>query len=183
VGRTHHDVGLDVAIGIDHFARPSDKLAIATRSGRLRRNFQGYTTDDAPALIGLGASSIGNLPQGYVQNITATGEYIRTIRERGLAVARGIAFSPQDRMRGWVIERLMCDFRVSVAELQHRFGQVAAPIVSEMTCAAEGDLDGIIDFDGQTFAVTERGRPFVRSVAATFDTYLSSGAGRHSVAV
>lgn len=172
-----------VAIGIDHFARPSDKLAIATRSGHLRRNFQGYTTDDAPALIGLGASSIGNLPQGYVQNITATGEYIRAIRERGLAVARGIAFSSQDRLRGWVIERLMCDFRVSVDELRHRFGHAAAPIVSEMTCAAEGDLDGVIDFDGRTFAVTSRGRPYVRSVASTFDTYLSSGAGRHSVAV
>lgn len=172
-----------VAVGIDHFARPTDPLAVATRAGRLRRNFQGYTTDQAPALIGFGASSIGNPPQGYVQNITATGEYIRAIGERGLAVARGIAVGPEDRMRGWIIERLMCDFAVSVDELRRRFGPGASDVVTEMTCAAEGDLDGVIAFDGRTFAITETGRPYVRSVASAFDTYLSSGAGRHSVAV
>jgi oxygen-independent coproporphyrinogen-3 oxidase len=86
-------------------------------------------------------------------------------------------------MRGWVIERLMCDFAVSIDELRRRFGDAAAPVLAEMSCAAEGDLDGIIDFDGRTFAVTEIGRPFVRSVASTFDTYLASGAGRHSIAV
>jgi oxygen-independent coproporphyrinogen-3 oxidase len=152
-------------------------------AGKLRRNFQGYTTDDAPALIGFGASSIGSLPQGYVQNVTATGEYTRAIRERGLAIGRGIAFSAEDRLRGWVIERLMCDFRISIEELRHRFGRAAAPVVTEMTYAAEGDLDGIVDFDGRTFAVTELGRPFVRSVAAAFDTYLPNGVGRHSVAI
>lgn len=172
-----------VAIGIDHFARPDDKLAVAAKAGTLRRNFQGYTTDAAPALIGLGASSIGSLPQGYLQNITATGEYIRAIRERGLAIARGIAFSAEDHMRGWVIERLMCDFHVSVDELRHRFGHAAAPVVIEMDQAAQGDLDGVVDFDGRTFAVTEPGRPFVRSVAAAFDAYLGTGVGRHSVAV
>lgn len=172
-----------IAVGIDHFAKHSDSLAVATISGRLHRNFQGYTTDEAPALIGLGASSIGCLPQGYVQNITATGEYIRAIRERGLAVAKGLRLSEEDLMRGWVIERLMCDFAVSVDELQHRFKHIAAPVVTEMAYAAQGDEDGVVSFDGHTFSVTERGRPFVRSVAATFDSYLASGVGRHSVAV
>lgn len=172
-----------VAIGIDHFAKPSDGLAVACTSGKLHRNFQGYTTDEAPALIGLGASSIGNLPQGYVQNITATGEYTRAIRERGLAVAKGLLLSDEDRMRGWVIERLMCDCAVSVDELRNRFKHLAAPIVIEMSYAAQGDQDGVVWFDGHTFSITELGRPFVRSVAATFDTYLASGVGRHSVAV
>lgn len=172
-----------VAIGIDHFAKPSDGLAVACKSGNLHRNFQGYTTDEAPALVGLGASSIGNLPQGYVQSITATGEYIRAIRERGLAIAKGLSLSDEDRMRGWVIERLMCDFAVSVDELRNRFTHMAAPIVTEMTYAAQGDEDGVVWFDGHTFSITELGRPFVRSVAATFDTYLASGVGRHSVAV
>src|SRR5690606_21343984 len=140
-----------VAIGIDHFARPTDPLAIAAASGRLHRNFQGYTTDDAPALIGFGASSIGHLPQGYVQNVTATGQYIRAIEERGLAIAKGLAFTAEDRMRGWVIERLMCDFAVSVPDLKHRFGQAAKPVLAEMSHAAQGDLDGIVDFDGRTF--------------------------------
>lgn len=172
-----------VAIGIDHFARPGDSLAIAAGAGKLHRNFQGYTTDQAPALIGLGASSIGSLPQGYVQNITATGEYIRAVREGGLAIARGLECNAEDRMRGWVIERLMCDFAVSVDELTRRFRESAAPVVKEMAYAALCDPDGVVAFDGSTFSVTELGRPFVRSVASAFDTYLSAGVGRHSVAV
>jgi len=172
-----------VAIGLDHFARPDDRLAIAAGAGQLRRNFQGYTTDAAPALIGFGASSIGSLPQGYVQNITATGEYVRAIKACGLAIARGIALTSEDRMRGWVIERLMCDFSVSVTELRRRFGSAAEAVLIEMAYAAQGDADGVVEFDGQTFAITETGRPYVRSVAAAFDAYLSTGAGRHSVAV
>lgn len=172
-----------VAIGIDHFARPGDSLAVAARSGTLHRNFQGYTTDQAPALIGLGASSIGSLPQGYVQNITATGEYLKSVRESGLAISKGLRFSDEDRMRGWVIERLMCDFKVSVEELRQYFSDGAGAVVTEMEYAALCDPDGIVSFDGHTFAVTQLGRPFVRSVASTFDTYLAASAGRYSVAV
>ncbi|MBK8085751.1 MAG: oxygen-independent coproporphyrinogen III oxidase [Devosia sp.] len=173
-----------VQIGIDHFALPSDGLAVAAAGGHLHRNFQGYTTDAAPALIGLGASSIGSLPQGYVQNTVATGEYIRQVRENGLATARGIALSDEDRLRAWVIERLMCDFAVSTGELQARFGETAAaPVVQEMRYAALYDGDGLVSFDGRTFSINEIGRPFARTVAATFDAYLANGAGRHSVAV
>lgn len=172
-----------VALGIDHFAKPGDSLAIAAQAGKLHRNFQGYTTDQAQALIGLGASSIGTLPQGYVQNITATGEYLKAVRETGLAIAKGLELSAEDRIRGWVIERLMCDFAVSVDELRRRFGESAGPIATEMAYAAQCDPDGMVSFDGHTYAVTELGRPFVRSVASSFDTYLSAGPGRHSVAV
>lgn len=172
-----------VAIGIDHFARSSDGLAIASQAGRLHRNFQGYTTDEAPALIGLGASSIGSLPQGYAQNITATGKYLKAIRETGLAIARGLELSAEDRVRGWVIERLMCDFEVSVDELRRRFLDSAEPVVTEMQYAAIGDQDGVVSFDGRKFTVTVLGRPFVRSIASAFDTYLAAGVGRHSVAV
>lgn len=171
------------AIGIDHFALPGDSLAIAAREGRLHRNFQGYTTDRAPALIGIGASSISSLPQGYVQNVTATGEYLRGVRDNGLAVARGIEFDEEDRVRGWVIERLMCDFAVPVNDLQDRFGPEADTILQEMRYSALCDGDDLVNFDGARFSVTERGRPFVRSIASTFDTYLTAGVGRHSVAV
>jgi len=171
-------------IGIDHFALPTDGLAVAAAGGHLHRNFQGYTTDAAPALIGLGASSIGSLPQGYVQNTIATGEYIRQVREGGLATARGVALSGEDRLRGWVIERLMCDFAVSVGDLRERFGEAAAaPVVQEMRYAALYDGDGLVNFDGKVFRINDIGKPFARSVAATFDAYLANGAGRHSVAV
>ncbi|WP_312622098.1 oxygen-independent coproporphyrinogen III oxidase, partial [Agrobacterium pusense] len=86
-------------IGIDHFARPTDTLSQAAEAGALRRNFQGYTTDTADALIGLGASSIGRLPQGYVQNMVATGEYQRMVGEGGLAAVKGIELSQDDHLR------------------------------------------------------------------------------------
>ena len=171
------------AIGIDHFARAGDGLAVAAGSGALHRNFQGYTTDAAPALIGFGASAIGSLPQGHVQNAPATGEYRRRVAETGLAVARGVAFAGDDRLRGYVIERLMCDFAISVPVLRRLFGAAAEAIVVEMVGVAGEDADGLLAFDGDVFAVTETGRPFVRSIAARFDAYLARNAARHSIAV
>jgi oxygen-independent coproporphyrinogen-3 oxidase len=171
------------AIGIDHFARPADSLAQSARHHRLHRNFQGYTTDAAPALIGFGASAIGSLPQGYVQNQVPTGEYKREVTEYGLAVVRGVALTGEDRMRRWVIERLMCDFAVPLEELMQRFGHPAEAVAAEMLGVALGDRDGLVDFDGACFAMTEKGRPFVRSIAAAFDSYLAAGKARHSLAV
>lgn len=172
-----------VAVGMDHFALPGDSLAIAARSGTLRRNFQGYTTDQADALIGLGASSIGLLPQGYVQNMPATGEYERRVTAGGLATVRGLELSADDRMRSWVIERLMCDFAVSRNELLTRFGEAARAVVTEAEMLAANDRDGVFARTGDGFAVTERGKPFVRSIAAVFDAYLGRGTARHSIAV
>lgn len=171
-------------IGIDHFALPEDTLAVAARAGRLHRNFQGYTTDTAPALIGFGASSIGSLPQGHVQNVTPTGEYIRRIAESGLAITKGVAFSGEDRLRAHIIEQLMCNFRVDVAELGASFGDAEVDsALADMRTHCASDTDDLVSFDGRSFRVTDRGRPFVRSIAAKFDTYLAAGAARHSVAV
>ena len=172
-----------VAIGFDHFALPTDKLAQAAVGGRLHRNFQGYTTDDAPALLGFGASSIGTLPSGYVQNVTATGEYMRRIASDGLAVARGIAFSGDDRLRGHVIERLLCDFEVSFDDLRDAFGPLAEGLVQELRDYASHDADELLVLVADGVLVTERGRPFVRAVASHFDAYLERGAARHSIAV
>lgn len=171
------------AVGMDHFALPSDSLAVAARSGTLRRNFQGYTTDQADALIGLGASSIGLLPQGYVQNMPATGEYERRVLAGGLATVRGFAISNADRMRAWVIERLMCDFSFSRCELLSLFGDGAHSVIVEAELLAANDRDGVFVRAGNRFVVTERGKPFVRSIAAAFDSYLGEGTARHSIAV
>ncbi len=170
-------------IGIDHFAKPADTLCQAAEAGALRRNFQGYTTDTADALIGLGASSIGRLPQGYVQNMVATGEYQRMVGEGGLAVVKGIELSRDDHLRSHVIERLMCDFSVDLSDLQHRFGKVSHSVRAQAQQFAAGDRDGVVRLDADIFAVTEAGKPFVRNIAAIFDTYLGNGRGRHSVAV
>ncbi len=169
-------------IGIDHFALPGDSLAIAHREGRLKRNFQGYTDDAADALIGLGASAIGQLPQGYVQNMPATGEYLRQVGEGRLPVVRGYALTADDRMRAHVIERLMCDFSVDLADLVRRFADGAA-MVAEMRQSVAADADGLALIEGERFVLTAAGRPFARTVAARFDAYLSNGKGRHSIAV
>lgn len=100
------------AVGIDHFARADDPMALAARAGTLRRNFQGYTTDTARTLIGLGASSISQLPQGYVQNAARTADWKARIAQGRLAAVRGHALTPNDRLIGAVIERLLCDFTV-----------------------------------------------------------------------
>ncbi|MGI6852415.1 oxygen-independent coproporphyrinogen III oxidase [Mesorhizobium sp. 1B3] len=171
------------AIGLDHFARPSDAMALASRERWLRRNFQGYTCDRADALIGLGASSVSQLPQGYVQNAPAAADYERRVLSEGLATVRGIELTAADRVRSWVIERLMCDLAFSRCELLTRFGEAASPILDEADHLAASDSDGLFERRGNRYAVTERGRLFVRSIAAAFDRYLQTGAGRHSAAV
>jgi oxygen-independent coproporphyrinogen-3 oxidase len=171
------------AIGIDHFALPTDRLAIAARNGTLRRNFQGYTDDAADALIGLGASSIGQLPQGYIQNMPATGDYLRRVGEGGLAAVRGYSFTAEDRGRAWVIERVMCDFGFSFVDITARYPELAGTIRSEALQFVASDKDGLTRIEGGRFMLTATGRPFARTVAAVFDAHLASGRGRHSVAV
>jgi oxygen-independent coproporphyrinogen-3 oxidase len=172
-----------VQIGMDHFALPADGLAVAAANGRLHRNFQGYTTDEAPVLLGFGASSIGGLPDGHVQNATATGEYVRRIAETGLAIARGVAFQGDDRLRGHAIERLMCDFELSFDALRRRFGASSEAVIAELRAYALNDPDELLVLVPDGVLVTDRGRPFVRVVAASIDKYLDRGKARHSVAV
>jgi oxygen-independent coproporphyrinogen III oxidase len=172
-----------VRIGIDHFALPHDEMARAARDGTLVRNFQGYTVDRADALIGLGASSIGRLPQGYVQNAAAIGAYQRRILGGELAAERGVELSDDDVIRSHVIERLMCDLSFDRASLEAEFGAAAATVVAEARLLIETGTDGLIAPTDGGFRVTERGRPFTRRIAAAFDAYLARGAARHSIAV
>ncbi|MBK5570044.1 oxygen-independent coproporphyrinogen III oxidase [Ensifer sp. SSB1] len=171
------------AIGIDHFAKPEDSLARASREGKLRRNFQGYTDDAAETLIGLGASAIGQFRQGYVQNMPATGEYLRHVESTGLAAVRGYHFTPDDRLRAKVIADIMCRFAFSFDEVEQAFPGLAAVVIEEARLYRARDADGLTTIENGTFRLTERGRPFARSVAAAFDAYLGNGRGRHSVAV
>ncbi|MCD2173328.1 oxygen-independent coproporphyrinogen III oxidase [Rhizobium sp. C4] len=170
-------------IGIDHFAKPGDSMAIADREGRLRRNFQGYTDDAAETLIGFGASSIGQFRQGFVQNMVATGEYQRMTEAEGLTVVRGLAFSDEDRLRGYAIEKVMCDFAFSFADLRERFGQAADAVIAEAKFFVGQNTDGLAEIVDGRFRLTQTGRLFARTVASQFDAYLGNGKGRHSIAV
>jgi oxygen-independent coproporphyrinogen-3 oxidase len=165
-------------IGFDHFARPEDSLAQAEAAGRLHRNFQGYTTDQAGALIGIGASAIGRLPQGFVQNAPDIAGYARAIEAGHLATVKGKALSSDDAVRANIIERLMCDFTVDLDAFAEDddFAEAFA------TLAPLAD-DLLVTIEGRRITVTEAGRPFVRLAAAAFDAYLGRGTARHSRAV
>jgi oxygen-independent coproporphyrinogen-3 oxidase len=166
------------AVGLDHFALPADELCVAAYARRLHRNFQGYTTDDADALIGLGASAIGKLPQGFVQNAPDLGGYSRSVAAGGFATVKGHAMSADDRIRAAIIERLMCDLAVDLDDFGGR-----APFTAEVEALATLADQGLLRLDGALVTMTEQGRPYVRIAAAAFDAYLAASQKRHSVAV
>ena len=174
-------------IGLDHFARPDDALAVAARAGTLRRNFQGYTTDDAIARIGLGPSAIGALPQGFVQNHTAMNLYRDEIGQGELPIARGLALDEDDRLRGNIIERLMCDLEVDLDRVCREYGHDAAEFADELEFLEDMCHDGLVEIErtdtGSVLRITARGRPFVRAASAAFDAYLRPGEVRHACAV
>ncbi len=172
-----------VRIGLDHFALPDDPLALALAAGTLRRNFQGYTTDTAHALIGFGASAIGSLPTGYVQNLVPIARYAEAITSGRLATARGLRLDDEDRRRRAVIERLMCFHAVDLAAVTPSPADKSLMHDEELSRLDELVSDGIVEVDHGQVRVTDSGRPFVRSVCAVFDRYLSAGTARHSRAV
>ena len=171
------------AIGLDHFARPDDALAKASQQGQLHRNFQGYTTDAAPALVGLGASAIGSLPQGYVQNFPAVPAYRAAIEAGRLPVTRGIAVTESDRMRREVIERLMCDLAVDLDAVAARYGKSRHAFSSALPTLHALARDGMVTLQGGNVTIDPQWRPAVRLACAAFDEYLPQNAARHSVAV
>ncbi|QKV17491.1 oxygen-independent coproporphyrinogen III oxidase [Oricola thermophila] len=170
-------------IGIDHFAKPDDSLALAARKGRLFRNFQGYTTDACRTLIGLGASAISSYGDAYVQNIVPTREYENTVRNGKIAAARGVELSVDDRIRAYMIERIMCDFAVSFEAMEERFGDLARPYIAEARLVAATDRFGLSEADDRRFRVREEARRFTRIVASWFDAYLEDSSVRYSKAV
>ncbi|GKY86189.1 oxygen-independent coproporphyrinogen III oxidase [Sinisalibacter aestuarii] len=168
-------------IGIDHFAKPEDGLAVAHRNGTMHRNFQGYTEDKSNVLIPVGASSIGRFPQGYAQNEPSTSKYTERVRAGELPTAKGHAFTGDDLLRGRIIEKLLCDFRVD-------FNAVAAEhgVAPEMAIATAKGLDEVLPgttvLDGGVLTILEDARPLARIIARWFDAYEMSAAG-HSQAV
>ncbi|MCI4679364.1 oxygen-independent coproporphyrinogen III oxidase [Rhodoblastus acidophilus] len=172
-----------VAIGLDHFALPDDPMAVAQRAGKLRRNFQGYTVDQADALLPFGASSIGRLPQGYVQNAADVGTWRRAIESERFATVKGVGFTRDDLARAAVIERLMCDFSVDYGAIAERFLGDAAALDAAQEELAQLTGEGVATQEGRRVSITEAGRPFMRLVASAFDAYLAARAARHSVAV
>ena len=171
------------AIGLDHFALPDDPMAVAQGQGRLRRNFQGYTTDAADALIGFGASAIGALPRGYVQNVVDPPAYCRVIESGSLAAARGLALSDDDRLRRTIIERLMCDLRVDLDAVAAPYGRNRTDFAPELDQIERLERDGFVELADGMITVPPSSRAAVRLVCAAFDAYLARSKATHAMAV
>ena len=167
-------------LGLDHFARPDDSLAAAAGEGRMRRNFQGYTTDEATTLIGFGASSIGRMPQGYVQNHATVPPWREALERGELPVHRGVAMSADDRFRAEIIERLMCDFTLDLAETCARLDRKVEDLAEAFEMLKPMEADGIVEVRGSVVEATRTGRDFIRSICAAFDAHLERDAVRHS---
>jgi oxygen-independent coproporphyrinogen III oxidase len=160
-------------VGMDHFARPDDELALAQAQGRLQRNFQGYSTRRGSDLIGLGVSAIGAIGPTYYQNQKRLEDYYAALDEGRLPVARGLELTPDDLVRRAVIQALACHFRVSMEsiELAHLIefrGYFAQELKSLRRLADEG----LVELQDDWIVVTAKGRLLVRVVCAVFDRYL-----------
>lgn len=169
-----------VRVGFDHYARPGDKLARAIANRRLRRNFQGYVADESPWVVGIGASAISCLPGGFSQNVADPAEYMAAIDRGAFATARGFAVGPEDRLRGDIIGQLMCSYSADIGETCRKYGADANAFLQEIDGLAALVRDGLISIVGAQLAVTDRGRPLVRSVCAAFDRYYTGAEGRHA---
>ena len=168
-------------IGIDHFATPHDGLNQAQRAGRLRRNFQGYTDDTSDVLIGVGASSISRFPQGYAQNAPSTSAHTGKIRSGEFSTARGHAFRGDDPLRARMIEAIMCDFRVSTAELTSRF-DVSRSELDRLYDRTNREFDSLLSVTPEGLSIPPEMRALTRLIARSFDAYELSKAG-HSSAI
>ena len=159
-------------IGLDHYALPGDAMARAQEQGNLHRNFQGYTTDPCDVLLGLGASAIGRLPQGYAQNEVVIRRYAERVDRGELPIVRGHALTAEDRLRAALIERIMCDLRVDVDEVYRAHERSAPALPAAFPALARLEQDGLIRVSGAVVELEPTARYLVRAVAAAFDAYL-----------
>ena len=160
-------------IGMDHFAKPNDELAIAQREGRLNRNFQGYTTTFNCDLLGLGVSAISQIGHSLSQNHKDMADYYEAIDCIGHALHKGIALSADDMLRARVISQLMCNFSLDVREIERQFAIVFADyFADELTQLHDFAADGLLSLSEDRIEIFPRGRLLVRNVCMHFDAYL-----------
>ena len=162
-----------VFIGMDHFAKPDDELAIAQREGTLWRNFQGYTTKKGVDLIGIGATSIGMLYGSYFQNYKTIREYYLAIDSGNLPIMRGFILSHEDIIRREVIMDLMCNFVVDFDKIERQFNiDFQEHFSNELEELKEMEKDGLIKINNRKIEVMPEGRLLIRNIAMVFDEYL-----------
>jgi oxygen-independent coproporphyrinogen-3 oxidase len=163
-----------IYIGMDHFAKPDDELAVAQRQGRLQRNFQGYSTRAESELISCGVSAISAIGATYSQNEKTLEDYYAKLDQGKLPVARGIKLETDDLLRRIVIQKLMCNFELSISSMEQAYPiQFALYFASELAQLQALVDDGLLTIDQHWITVTPRGRLLIRNICMVFDRYLS----------
>ena len=170
-------------IGMDHFAKVTDELAIAQQQGKLQRNFQGYSTRPDCDMVALGVSAISNVNHCYACNPRELPAYYEAIRAGHLATNRGYKLSTEDQLRHAVIMTIMCQFRVVKSEIESRFGiRFDETFAYELRKLQNYQKVGFVELTPDEIVVSPKGKIFVRAVAMQFDRYLreSDRAGGYS---
>ena len=164
-------------IGLDHFALETDELARAQTAGTMFRNFQGYTVRPADDTVSFGMSSISDIGGAYAQNAHKLKDWVDQVEAGAFPVERGAAMSDDDVLRRFVVNRVMCQLKLDLGEVEREFGPAARAAIAADLGSGLDELvaDGLVTFDGQVLAVQPLGQLLVRNVAMLFDAYLKKG--------
>ncbi|MEH6579203.1 MAG: oxygen-independent coproporphyrinogen III oxidase [Amphritea sp.] len=162
-----------VYIGMDHFAKPDDELALAQKNGQLHRNFQGYTTHSDCDLIAMGVSAISQIGDVYYQNEHEIAAYTTAVEDRQNAVKRGVTLSLDDRIRRAVINQLICHFALDKQQIEAEFDlDFADYFAAELSELEHFASDGLVELDDKSISVTPSGRLLIRRICMAFDAYI-----------
>jgi oxygen-independent coproporphyrinogen III oxidase len=163
-----------VYIGMDHFAKPDDELAIAQREGKLHRNFQGYSTHSDCDLIGFGVTSIGRVGDAYIQNVKDLESYDQLIKQHKLPVFKGVDLNDDDKLRREVISQLICHFDLNFANIELAFKiKFSEYFATELTALLVMQADGLLTLSSNGIKVLPAGRLLIRNICMIFDSYLA----------
>ena len=165
-----------VYIGMDHFAKPDDELAIAQEQGTLQRNFQGYSTHGDCDLVSMGMSAIGHVCDNYSQNVRDLDRYYEILDTGKLPLDRGIELEPDDLLRREIITRLICNFMLDIKALERRWRfSFRTHFKAELEDLIQMESDGLLNIDRDSLYVLPAGRLLVRNICMVFDYYLRHG--------
>ncbi len=164
-----------VYIGMDHFAKPNDDLAVAQRQGRLHRNFQGYSTHAEAEMVAVGVSAISAVGATYSQNEKTLEAYYERVEQGELPICRGTKLNVDDLLRRVIIQMLMCNFELSVKSIELAYPiTFAAYFGRELEQLQQLAADGLLNIDAEWITVTPKGRLLIRNICMVFDRYLNS---------
>ena len=158
---------------MDHFALPEDELAKAQHDGRLHRNFMGYTVQSSSEMVGIGMSSIGYINNGFFQSHPTIDKYTDNINSDGFAIIKGKLLSEDDLIRQYVINSLMCNFKMDFDKFKEKFNlSYHDYFKDEHKNLSEFFVDAFLELPNGSLKITEIGRTFIRNIAMTYDAYL-----------